>query len=98
MKREGKILLSDNLCADGHWESIRTALEQMQKSGIESLKIDFSALQEINFDVLTGLLVIRNRFLQNNTEVVLINIPERINRIMQIFQVPGAEKHDNQYL
>ena len=98
MKRQGKVVLAKNLCDEGQWESLKTALEQMQKSGVELLKIDFSRLQEINFDVLTGLLVTRNQFLQNDMEVILMNIPERINRIMQIFQIPVAEKHDNQYL
>ncbi len=92
------IVLTGELNTEEQRARTRTLLEEKWDSGIESLNIDFSEVTAIDFDSLTELLKIRNRFLQAETDVELINIPERINRIMQIFQVPVSEKRGNQYL
>ncbi|RKX78121.1 MAG: hypothetical protein DRZ90_00490 [Spirochaetes bacterium] len=98
VEHQEKIILTGELNSEEQRQKTRTLLEEKWDSGIESLKIDFSGVTAIDFDSLTDLLMIRNRFLHAETEVELINIPERINRIMRIFQVPVSEKHGNQYL
>ena len=98
MEHQEKIILTGELNSEEQRQKTRTLLEEKWDSGIESLKIDFSGVTAIDFDSLVDLLMIRNRFLHAETEVELINIPERINRIMRIFQVPVSEKHGNQYL
>ena len=54
----------------------------------ENLDVDLSEVTTIDFDSMTELLKIRNRFIQAGTKVELKNIPLRIRRIMQIFRVP----------
>lgn len=98
MEHQEHITLSGEMNSEEQRLKMRTLLEEKWESGIKSLTIDFKNVTIIDFDSLTELLVIRNRFLHTETEVELINIPERINRIMQIFQVPVSEKHGNQYL
>ncbi|GEM_PF-3440185 len=98
MEHQEKITLAGELNSEEQRMKMRTLLEEKWDSGIESLRIDFSGVTAIDFDSLTDLLTLRNRFLHAETEVELVNIPERISRIMQIFQVPVSEKHGNQYL
>jgi len=91
------IVLTGDICTEDQRRRTRELLEEKWESGIESLDIDFSGVTAVNFDSLTELLMIRNRFLHAETDVGLINIPERINRIMQIFRVPVSGTHGNQY-
>jgi len=97
VENQEKVTLIGDLGINGQWIKYRTMLEEKRLSGIESLYIDFSRVTSINFAALTELLLIKNKFLHAETNVELINIPERINRIMQIFRVPVSGKHGNQY-
>jgi len=98
MENRETIILSGDIGSEDQRIRTKELLEEKWESGTESLNIDFSGVTAINFDSLTEILMIRNRFLHAETEVELINIPERIKRIMQIFRVPVSGTHGNQYL
>jgi ABC-type transporter Mla MlaB component len=91
------IVLTGNLSEAGQRLKTREKLEEKWKSGVRKIRLDLSGVTEIDFDALTELLAARNRFIRAERMVELKNIPERINRIIQIFRIPVSGKHDNQY-
>ena len=97
MKDRETIILTGDICTEDQRRRTRELLEEKWESGIETLDIDFSGVTAVNFDSLTELLMIRKRFVHAETDVELINIPDRIKRIMQIFRVPVSGTHGNQY-
>lgn len=88
MERRDSIALSGDLRTEEQQIKVRKILEEKWESGVENLEINFSGVSAIDFDSLTELLVTRNRFIQAGTSVELTEIPDRINRILEIFRVP----------
>ena len=88
VERRDTVVLSGDLRTMEKRMNTRNTLEEKWESGIENLDVDLSEVTAMDFDSLTELLKIRNRFLQAGTKVELKNIPLRIRRIMQIFRVP----------
>ncbi len=88
VERRDTVVLSGDLRTMEKRMKTRNILEEKWESGIENLDVDLSEVTAMDFDSLTELLKIRNRFLQAGTKVELKNIPLRIRRIMQIFRVP----------
>lgn len=88
MERRDSIALSGDLRTEEQRIKVRKILEEKWESGVENLEINFSGVSAIDFDSLTELLVTRNRFIQAGTSVELTEIPDRINRILEIFRVP----------
>ncbi len=97
MKHQDTVALVGDLRTDDQRIKTRTSLEDLWESGIENLDIDLSEVTAMDFDSLTELLEIRNRFIQAKTRVELKNIPLRISRIMHFFRVPVSGTHDSQY-
>jgi len=91
------VVLTGDICSENQRRRTRELLEEKWESGTEALDIDFSGVTAVNYDSLTELLMIRNRFLHAETDVGLVNIPKRIKRIMQIFRVPVSGTHGSQY-
>ena len=88
MERSDTVVLSGDLRSMEQRMSTRNILEEKWESGIDKLDVDLSEVTDIDFNSLTELLKIRNRFLQAGRKVELKNIPLRIRKIMQIFRVP----------
>lgn len=88
MERRDTVILSGDLRTENQRIRTRDILEEKWESGVENLDVDLSEVTAVDFDSLTELLKIRNRFLQAGTKVKLKNIPLRIRKIMQIFRVP----------
>jgi len=97
VKHQDTVALVGDLRTDDQRKKTRTALEEIWDTGVENLDIDLSGVTAMDFDSLTELLEIRNRFIQAETRVELKNIPLRINRIMHFFRVPVSGIHDSQY-
>lgn len=88
MERRDTVVLSGDLRSEDQRMRTRYLLEEKWESGVENLDVDLSEVTTIDFDSMTEILKIRNRFIQAGTKVELKNIPLRIRRIMQIFRVP----------
>jgi ABC-type transporter Mla MlaB component len=88
VERMERIALSGDLRTEEHRITVRELLDEKWESGVENLEISLSGVSAVDFDSLTELLTIRNRFIQAGTAVRLTEIPDHIKQIIELFRVP----------
>lgn len=90
VEKRKSVKLSGKLKGEENRNRITEIINQLREQDFGHLKIDMEKVEDIDFDTLTLLLVIKKELQENEITAELTNVPKRIQRIMELFRVQGA--------